>query len=136
MNRVQEMIDERMDEMPVGLAKDLLEACRDEAQARPQLYKLTWTTVDSHAHVEHCEDEEDFADVTLKAATQTLIVEAVDKLPSRMTACVLPHHGMMLKSWLKLQMPQVCTMGEDSLRIIHSIVPYESCKRARDAELA
>ena len=41
MSRVQELIDERMRELPVGLARELLEACREEANARPQLYRVS-----------------------------------------------------------------------------------------------
>ena len=103
--------------------------------------------VDSHAHVEHVEDEEDIARVKLSHMTQTLIVEsgeAVDELPdhlghadgvpSNMCAWRMPDYGMILKSWLKIPTPRVMYMGEDSMRIIHSIVPYESHKRTRDAE--
>ena len=43
-----------------------------------KLYKLTWTTVNSHAHVEHVEHDEGFAHVKLSHKTQTLIVEAVE----------------------------------------------------------
>ena len=53
-----------------------------------------------------------------------------------MTAVHMPHHGMMLKSWLKLSLPKVMMYGEDSMYIIHSIVPYEPRKRARDADEA
>jgi hypothetical protein len=86
--------------------------------------------------------EEDIALVKLSHKTQTLIVEAVDGLPdhpvygvpSKMIAHDMPDYGMMLKSWLKLSMPRVMYMGEDSVRIIHSIVPYEPRKRSRDAD--
>ena len=43
MSRVQELIDERMKELPTGLAKELLEACKAEAEAMPELYRLTVT---------------------------------------------------------------------------------------------
>ena len=111
----------------------------------PELYKLTWTVVDSHAHVEHVEDEEDIANVKLSHKTQTLIVEAVNEVPYHpihrkpivMSAQDMPNYGMMLKSWLKLPTPRVMYMGEDSvniLLILHSIVPYESRKRRRDTD--
>ena len=149
MSRVQELIDERMADLPVGLAKDLLEACKEEAEARPQLYQLTWTTVSSHASVEHVDDE-DFAQVKLSHQTQTLIVEAVDELadhpepfshrhprgnPRKMCAGDMPHHGMVLKSWLKRAMPRVHAeyAVSDSMIVIHSIVPYEPHKRSREA---
>jgi hypothetical protein len=143
MSRVQELIDERMGDLPVGLAKDLLEACKEEAEARPQLYQLTWTTVSSHASVEHVDDE-DFAQVKLSHQTQTLIVEAVDELadhpepvlhPGKTRAGDMPHHGMVLKSWLKRAMPRVHAeyAVSDSMIVIHSIVPYEPHKRSREA---
>ena len=52
----------------------------------------------------------------------------------QMCAQDMPNYGMMLKSWLKIPTPRVMYMGEDSMRIIHSIVPYEPRKRRRDAD--
>lgn len=52
-----------------------------------------------------------------------------------MTAVHMPHHGMMLKSWLKLSLPRVLTPSVEesgSMYVIHSIVPYKPRKRARD----
>ena len=51
-----------------------------------------------------------------------------------MSAQDMPNYGMIHKIWLEIPMPRVMYMGEDSMRIIHSIVPYESHKRTRDAE--
>ena len=78
MNRVQELIDENKEQMPTALAKVLLDACKEEADNTKQLYKLTWTMVDSHAHVVEVKDGPDFACVKLSHKTQTLIVSAVD----------------------------------------------------------
>ena len=84
-------------------------------------------------------------DCTLSHKTQTLIVEAVDPsdVPSSQRCLtVLPLHGKMFKSWLKLAMPYAKSKDGDpgSMCIIHSIVPYlapyEPRKRARDAEMA
>jgi hypothetical protein len=128
---IQEVVDAHKEDMPTGVTKRVMEECQKAYNESPELYKLTWTVVDSHAHVEHVEDEEDIANVKLSHKTQTLIVEAVDGLPdhpvygvpSKMIAHDMPDYGMMLKSWLKLSMPRVMYMGEDSVRIIHSIVP-------------
>lgn len=49
----------------------LLDACKLEADATKQLYALTWTTVEAHAHVEHIEDDDDIAEVKLVPKTQT-----------------------------------------------------------------
>ena len=139
---IQEVVDVHKEIMPTGVTTRVMEECQKAYNESPELYKLTWTVVDSHAHVEHVEDEEDIANVKLSHKTQTLIVEAVDGLPdhpvygvpSKMIAHDMPDYGMMLKSWLKLSMPRVMYMGEDSVRIIHSIVPYEPRKRSRDAD--
>jgi len=90
--------------------------------------------VDSHAHVERCDDEEDIARIKLDANMQTLIVEAVDHLPDhptmgspvKMSACAMPHNGVVLASWLKMSMPSVMWRWhggiKDSMVIVHSIV--------------
>ena len=107
MNRVQELIDENMGQMPVALAKELLDACKEESDNTKQLYKLTWTMVDSRAHVVEVKDEPDFACVKLSHKTQTLIVNAVDQLPDHpnghggnIRAMELPNHGMVLRGWV------------------------------------
>ena len=46
----------------------------------------------------------------------------------------MPNYGMILKSWLKIPTPRVLYVDEDSMRITHSIVPYESRKRRRDSD--
>ena len=38
----------------------------------------------------------------------------------------------VLKSWVKLPMPHTMERGDDELIVLHSIVPYEPRKRARD----
>ena len=141
MNRVQELIDENKDQVPTGLAKVLLDACKEEADATKQLYTLTWTTVEAHAHVEHIEDEDDIAQVKLVPKTQTLIVEAMEHLPDhprhgspcKLESIEMPHHGMVLASWMKLSMPHsICDAFDPSkLVVVHSIVPYEPKKRLR-----
>ena len=107
--------------------------------------------VDSHAHIEHVEHEEDIARVKLSHKTQTLIVEAVDELPdhpvygfpSKLCSEEMPNYGMMRKSWVKIKMPTVINtsdeydeypMHDGPLYIIHSIVPYKSRKCTRDSD--
>ena len=86
--------------------------------------------MDSHAHIEHIEDEEDIANVKLSHVTQTLIVEAVNNLPDhpdhgpphKMRSPDMPNHGMMLKSWLDFSTPRVLMNGRaDGMIVIHSI---------------
>ena len=137
---IQEVMEDHKEEMPTGVVTRVMAECQKAYEAtKTELYKLTWTTVDSHAHIEHCEDDEDFASVKLTHQTQTLIVEAVEELvdhplhgaPHVMKAVHMPHHGMMLKSWLKLSLPRVLTpnVGEcSSVFISSSSTP--SCRRA------
>lgn len=128
---IQELVDEHKESMPIGVVTAVMEECQKAYQTVPKLYKLTWTTVDSHAHVERCDDDEDIAHVKLDAKTQTLIVEAVDG--ALMCPLAMPHHGMVLASWLKLSMPRAIPISHgEAFVILHSIVPYEPRKRARE----
>ena len=61
---------------------------KEEADATKQLYKLTWTMVDSHAHVVEVEDEPNHAEVKLSHKTQTLIVEAVGRATCALMGCL------------------------------------------------
>ena len=134
---IQEIIDENKEEMPTGVVTRVMDECQKAYDTQPQLYKLTWTTVDHHAHVVHCEDDEDFAQVKLVDKTQTLIVEAVDEPPrcygGPMWHGSMPHKGMVWSKWLKQPMPYIINYPDyRELIIVHSIVPYEPRKRARD----
>ena len=80
---IQEIVDEHKDQMPTGAVSAVMAECQkayNDHVVAPKLYKLTWTTVNSHAHVEHVEHDEDFVHVMLSHKTQTLIVEAVEGL--------------------------------------------------------
>ena len=139
---IQEVVDAHKEDMPTGVTTRVMEECQKAYNELPALYKLTWTMVNAHAHVEHVEDEEDFAHVKLVPKTQTLIVEAVEHLPdhpehgspSKMNSIDMPHHGMVLASWIKLSMPLVIKDSyiPSKLVVIHSILPYEARKRQRD----
>ena len=138
---IQELIDQNKESIPTGVATDVMKECQAAYRTLPKLYKLTWTTVDSHTHVDRYDDDWT-ARVKLDAKTQTLIVEAVDHLPdhptmgapAKMSACAMPHHGMVLASWLKISTPGIicCDHRDDSMVFLHSIVPYEPRKRARE----
>ena len=80
---IQEIVDAHKEEMPTGVVTGVMKECQKVYDAQSKMYKLTWTVVDSHAHIEHIEDEEDIANVKLSHATQTLIVEAVNDVPDR-----------------------------------------------------
>ena len=133
---IQEIVDEHKDKMPTGVVTDVLDQCQKAYNAMSNLYKLAWTVVKSHAqvHEDHEGDESPFASVELSDTTQTLIVEAVglDRLNDRHSNCRdLINHGMVLKSYVKMSMPTVMKFGSDMV-IIHSIVPYNPHKRARE----
>ena len=135
---IQEVVDAHKEQMPTGVVTTVMEECQKVYDAQSKMYKLTWTVVDSHAHIEHIEDEEDIANVKLSHVTQTLIVEAVNNLPDhpdhgpphKMRSPDMPNHGMMLKSWLDFSTPRVLMNGADGMIIIHSIEPHH--KRARE----
>ena len=133
---IQGVVDEHKEKMPTGVVQVVMDECQNLYNAMPNLYKLTWTVVRSHAQVhEDEEDEPPFASVELSYTTQTLIVEAVE--PDYLNdhgPCDrdMPNHGMILKGWLKLSMPFVMKhKGGTNLVILHSIVPYRH-KRTRE----
>ena len=139
---IQEAVDENKQSIPTEVARAVMKNAQGLYDIHAILYKLTWTTVDAHAHVEHVEDEEDFAHVKLVPKTQTLIVEALEHLPdhpeygspSKMNSIDMPHHGMVLASWIRLSMPHSIPDPyiPSKLVVIHSILPYEAKKRQRD----
>ena len=140
---IQEVIDEHKEAAPTEVVRVVMKNAQCLYDVHKSLYKLTWTTVDSHAHVAHVEDEEDFASVKLSHKTQTLIVEAVDEPPDRerpysgkMSTLEMPHQGLVIKSWIGITMPHAILNPVDwsSMVILHSIVPYEPRKRVRDTD--
>ena len=139
---IQELVDQHKQQMPTGVATALMQTCQDAYSAQPKLYQLTWTMVDSHAHVVEVEDEPGFARVKLSHKTQTLIVEAVDERPdhhngdTHFRSMEMPHYGMVLKSWVEMSKPKVIMNDDpydskDHMVIIHSIKPYTP-KRPRE----
>ena len=139
VRKIQEIVDEHKEQLPTGVVTDVMEQCQKAYNAMPNLYKLTWTVVTSHAHVIDMEDEPNFAEVELSPTTQTLIVEAVDGRPDdeyggKIPSMAMPNRGMILKSWVEQSMPFVMTNPNkrDYMTIIHSIVPYDHHKRARE----
>ena len=114
--------------MPTEFVKSLMKECQKAFDSKPKLYKLTWTMVDFDIF---------FARVGLTHKTQTLILEAVDHLPDseyggKIQAMEMPDRGMVLASWVEKSMPFVMYNGEDTIFVIHSIVPYELYNRAHE----
>ena len=138
---IQEIVDEHKEATPTEVVRVVMENAQGIYDIHANMYKLTWTTVEAHAHIEHNEDEPDWAVSKFAHRTQSLIVEAVDDLPptpaygyrARMSADDMPNHGMVLARWIKMSMPRVISDRDDQLVVIqHSIVPYAPKKRARD----
>ena len=148
---IQDLVDEHKESMPTGLVTDVMKECQKAYDSQPKLYKLTWTMVDSHAHVVQVENEPDFARVKLSHKTQTLIVEKVDKRPDhpnghggKISTIEMPNHGMVIDGWINhftkqpliplVMMPCESTPygATDCMVIVNSIVPYEPRKRERE----
>ncbi|GMI47832.1 hypothetical protein TrCOL_g12334 [Triparma columacea] len=137
---IQELVDEHKEKMPTGVVTSVMEGCQKAYNSQPKLYQLTWTMVDSSAHIVEPQDEPNFAEVKLTHKTQTLTVEAVDYIPraeyGRGTSMEMPHSGIIFEGWLKKSTPFVEMDSDpfanrDHMVIIHSIVPFKS-KRARE----
>ena len=127
MSRVQGLIDEHNSELPVGLARELLVACREEANTRPQLYRVSMTKVQAKA---------DVGDPTLNVgATKTVIAEAIRGIfrGESSDARKLLHlevEASFHPKWLQ-ELKPIMIHDHDELCIIHSIKPYVP-KSARD----
>ena len=78
IQKIQDIIDEHKTEMPTGVVSRVMAECQNAYET--QLYKIMWTVVDSHAHIE-IDDDESIPRVKLSHKTQTLLVEAVDAIP-------------------------------------------------------
>lgn len=135
---IQETIDEHKQSMPTGVVTSVMEQCQRLHDVHSNLYRLTWTVVNSHAHVETPDDCDPNDENLVVAKMQNLIVEAVDTLPYndrgvKMCALDMPNNGMVLASWVKMTLPFCILHGDVILVIIHSIEPYEMRKRDREA---
>ena len=114
ISAIQEIVDEHKEAMPTEVVRVVMENAQSLYDIHANMYKLTWTTVEAHAHIEHDRDEPDWAVSKLAHQTQSLIVEAVDDLPpdtsgwrARMSSIDMPNHGMVLASWVKMSLPTV-----------------------------
>ena len=130
---IQEIIDDHKESMPTGVATRVMKECQRLHDIHSKLYRLTWTTVASHAYA----SDEDEPVVKLVPLTQTLIVEAVDEAPimnqdgDRLWHGHMPNKGLMMAQWLKMDMPYIINPGGDlQLIIVHSIEPF--VKRPRE----
>ena len=47
---IQEIMDMEKEKMPVGAVTRVMELCQEAFDAKKELYKLTWTKVDSDLH--------------------------------------------------------------------------------------
>lgn len=134
------MIDERRDELPTGLAKELLEACRAGQDEKPKMYRVALTIVSSVGFVD-TRDDELTAEMKLQTATWKPIVECVNReVCQRMNKCTsdLLKEGVMCEAWLKLDLPHAFhpSAGSDGeVWILHSIAQYVPKRGRRSQEL-
>ena len=111
------------------------------------LWKVTATFVDAYSHVEQPLDEPSFARIGLMHQNQTLIVEETDGMPKDEYGRRPPPVEWLLKGYIHVEemddahgipldhpVHQGGDRGNCSLIVIHSIVPYEPKKRAREQE--
>ena len=52
IHAIHNLVDMHKEDMPTGVVTRVMEECQKAYDAEPKLYKLTWTMVNSHAHVE------------------------------------------------------------------------------------
>ena len=134
---IQQIVDANKGKILSGVVVDLMKECQKAHNAQPpELYRLTWTRVDSHAHATQDDEDSDaepIASVKLLHVTQTVIVEAFDMIGhtippdehgDHLCPGALPDNGMMLKRWLNAPKPIVLVDGDYALRIISSIEPF------------
>ena len=141
IRETQEIIDVHQGGTPTEVARVVMKNTQSLYDIHANMYKLTWTTVKSHAHDEHVVDEDGIPRVKLVHKTQPLIVEAMDHRPDhpeaesgnpwKMNATEMPYHGMVLASWINNSCPCCLTSNGSDLFVLHSIVPYEPRKRLR-----
>ena len=121
MNNVQELIDENKDQMPMALAKKLVDACKAEADAKPKLYHVKITRVNSVVYDQYDGDDETHACVKLQDQTHTLIAEPIDTDTFRAMNICTPHlltKGMILDHWVNMVMPIIFNQ-QTKLVIVH-----------------
>ena len=130
MDAIQEKIDENRDQMPVALAKQLLDMCKAQASKQPRYYRMLSTHVTAFSYV----DADDDPTSLLKTFKQTRIVELKGR--SLHTDQAFPSIkewidlGFFDEKWLSWDLPHSIEDGS-SVLVIHSIAPASS-KRARD----
>lgn len=134
MNRVQELIDVNKDKLPTGLAKELLEACKEEADATPKLFSAVVTRFNCFMNYN---DEGDPNPFLHHNSTQTLILESITRKQAEEVNRCIPHlveDGMILDDMATVQMPIIFTQSDTEKVVLHDIKPYvpqSQKKRAR-----
>jgi hypothetical protein len=136
MNQVQELIDEHMNELPVSLAKKTLEACKEEADAKPKLYYLKMIKVQAITYMREIEGCEPFPAVQLINTKQGLIVELVERSVGDDHCVNLFEKGIINSSWLRFSFPHAIDFMPDGdgpehacTIVIHSIKPFDGLKK-------
>lgn len=126
ITRIQEIIDEHKEQIPVGVVQNILAECQASYESN-DLYKVKWTTVKSVAYMTY-DDDEYTPRVSQVHETHTGILQLQEVAPKNkfgfpISSYELPDNGFMLKCWLSIELPLVLN-SSDKVLIIHSIEKY------------
>jgi hypothetical protein len=127
MDRVQELIDERRAELPTGLAKELLDLCKQANDESDRLYRVTCVRIVGTGFADN--------EVALKPITQHLMLK-VKKRPgingvSFTTEQEWLDMGFFEQEWLDQKLPYTLEQFDTCMTIVCDIKRYVT-KRTRD----
>jgi hypothetical protein len=129
MDRVQELIDERRSELPTGLAKELLELCKEANDESEHLYHVSCIRIVANGYLNpDCENCVDMKPITQR---HLLKVKARPAGPGYKNDQEWIDMGFLEKEWLDWTLPKTLEQTDGCLTIVFQIsrrVP----KRMRD----
>ena len=125
MDRVQELIDERRAELPTGLAKELLDLCKQANDESDRLYRVTCVRIVGTGFADN--------EVALKPITQHLMLK-VKKRPSRgplYSEQEWIDSGFFEQEWLDWKLPKTLEQTDNCMTIVCEVKRHVT-KRTRD----
>ena len=126
MDALQELIDEHKAEMPVALAKTLLDACMEQRNSPPTLYEVCYIEIEAV----WCQGRwrgigDAFEDVQMIDHTKRALVEAVPaKVRSARHGAHMLRTGTIPELWVSAKTPFASYSSPNTICCIHAIVPY------------
>ena len=126
MNRIQELIDERRADMPVGLAKELLELCQQES-AEDRLYHVTTVRIIA---INYKDDDEPLCELKPIKQHHTLLAKSRKSHPEYVSEQEWLDLGFIDESLIDAELPKVLLTCDNCITIVHE-VKRRACKRAR-----